>query len=70
MEICSNSPGPALPICSPTSYSFVIGFPKTTLDNCETVLLTDEYNLFITSIVADMFEKDEKTKGKLQKVFI
>lgn len=48
-----DSPGPALPICSPTSYSFVMGLPNR-LVSCETVfdtvLDTDEYNLFITSI--------------------
>lgn len=46
----SYRPGPALAICSPISKSLDTGFPGKTLDNCETVLLTVEYNLFITSI--------------------
>lgn len=44
-------PGPALAICSPISKSFATGLPGKTLDNCDTVLLTVEYNLLITSIV-------------------
>lgn len=46
-----DAPGPALAICSPISKSFATGFPGKTLDNCDTVLLTVEYNLLITSIV-------------------
>lgn len=44
-------PGPALAIWLVASYSLVTGFPGKTVDSCETVLLTVQYNLFRTSIL-------------------
>lgn len=48
-------PRPADAICFSTSNSRVTGFPGSTPESCDTVLLTEEYNLLITSIFVGFF---------------
>lgn len=47
---------------SPISKSLATGLPGKTLDSCDTVLLTVEYNLLITSMVPKTFRICTRTK--------